>query len=59
ISVSAALCLHSLKEKLHKSKIEWHLNDQEKEELLLRWLKNSIPKVELIEKDYLVKKGIR
>ena len=59
ISVSAALCLHSLKEKLHRSKIEWHLNDQEKEELLLRWLKNSIPKVELIEKDYLVKKGIR
>ncbi len=57
ISVSAALCLHSLKEKLHKSSIDWHLSDAEKEELLLRWLKNSIPKVELIEKDYFKKMG--
>ncbi len=56
ISVSAALCLHTLKEKLHKSNINWHLSNAEKEELLLRWLKNSIPKVELIEKDYLAKK---
>jgi tRNA (guanosine-2'-O-)-methyltransferase len=57
ISVSAALCLHSLKEKLHKTAINWQLNDTEKEELLLHWLKNSIPKVELIEKDYLTKKS--
>lgn len=57
ISVSAALCLHSLKEKLHRSDITWHLNDTEKEELMLRWLRNSIPKVELIEKDYLAKKS--
>ena len=55
ISVSAALCLHTLKEKLHKSNVDWHLKDIEKEELLLRWLRNSIPKVELIEKDYLAK----
>lgn len=59
ISVSAALCLHSLKEKLHKSSIDWHLNDIEKDELLLQWLKNSIPKVELIEKDYLKKNSIK
>ena len=59
ISVSAALCLHTLKEKLHKTSINWHLSDPEKEELLLRWLKNSIPKVELIEKDYLAKKSIQ
>ena len=59
ISVSAALCLHSLKEKLHKSNVNWHLNDPEKEELLLRWLRNSIPKVELIEKDYLAKNNIK
>jgi tRNA (guanosine-2'-O-)-methyltransferase len=58
ISVSAALCLHSLKEKLHKSETSWHLNEIEKEELLLRWLKNSIAKVELIEKDYWAKKNL-
>ena len=52
ISVSAALCLRSLTEKLHKSGESWHLNQEEKEELLLKWLRNSIRKVELIEKDY-------
>ncbi len=56
ISVSAALCLRSLTEKLHKSEVNWHLNDDEKEELLLRWLRNSIRKVDLIEKDFLEKK---
>lgn len=56
ISVSAALCLRSIIEKLHKSNIEWHLNDLEKEELLLKWLRNSIRKVELIEKDFLLKR---
>lgn len=59
ISVSAALCLHTLKEKLHKSKVDWHLNDLEKEELLLSWLRNSIHKVEMIEKDYFLKKSIK
>jgi tRNA (guanosine-2'-O-)-methyltransferase len=57
ISVCAALCIHSLKEELHKSSIDWHLNDLEKEELLLRWLRNSIQKVELIEKDFLAKRN--
>ncbi len=57
ISVCAALCLHSLKEKLHRTEIDWHLNDIEKEDLLLRWLRNSIQKVELIEKDYFLKKN--
>lgn len=55
ISVSAALCLHTLTAKLHSTSINWHLNEDEKNELLLRWLRNSIPKVELIEKDYLAK----
>ncbi len=59
ISVSAALCLHTLKEKLHKSTANWHLNDSEKEQLLLQWLRNSIPRVELIEKDYLEKNSIK
>ena len=56
ISVSAALCLHTLTAKLHRTPIDWHLKEEEKDELLLRWLRNSIPKVELIEKDYLSKK---
>jgi tRNA (guanosine-2'-O-)-methyltransferase len=57
ISVSAALCLHTLISKLHKSNAEWHLSDEEKEELTLRWLRKSIPRVELIEKDYFEKRN--
>jgi tRNA (guanosine-2'-O-)-methyltransferase len=57
ISVSAALCLHTLASKLHYTTVNWHLKDEEKDELLLRWLRNSIPKVELIEKDYREKRG--
>jgi tRNA (guanosine-2'-O-)-methyltransferase len=57
ISVSAALCLHTLTSKLHHTDVDWHLKEEEKDELLLRWLRNSIPKVELIEKDYREKRG--
>lgn len=52
ISVSAALCLHTLVSKLHKTDVDWHLSDAEKQELLLTWLRNSIRKVDLIEKDF-------
>lgn len=56
ISVSVALCLHSLTAKLHESTANWHLNDSEKDELLLTWLRNTIRKVELVEKDFFSKK---
>lgn len=56
ISVSAALCLHTLVTKLHHTDVNWHLSEEEKDELILRWLRKSIPKVELIEKDYFAKK---
>ena len=56
ISVSAALCLHTLSEKLHRSTVDWHLSESEKNELRLNWLRKSIRKVEMIEKDYFAKK---
>ena len=55
ISVSAALCLHTLVNKLHKSSINWKLTDDEKDEILLQWLKNSIKKSDIIEKEFLSK----
>ncbi len=57
ISVSAALCMRSLIERLHKSGIDWHLREYEKSELLLKWLRNSIRKVEMIERDFMSKKN--
>jgi tRNA (guanosine-2'-O-)-methyltransferase len=57
ISVSAALCLHTLVSKLHKTETNWHLKEEEKDELRLHWLRKSIQKVELIEKDYVLKRA--
>ena len=57
ISVSAALCLNSMVTKLHQTNVDWHLNEGEKDELRLHWLRKSISRVELIEKDFLSKKS--
>lgn len=58
ISVSAALCLQNLVSKLHQTDVNWHITEEEKDQLRLHWLRKSIAKVELIEKDYLAKKGL-
>ena len=56
ISVSAALCLHTLVHKLHQSGIEWQLTDAEKEQVMLDWLRTSIQKSDLIEEEFFKKK---
>jgi tRNA (guanosine-2'-O-)-methyltransferase len=56
ISVSAALCLNTIISRLHKSEYKWQLSEDAKEELILNWLRNTINKVELIEKEYWEKK---
>jgi len=53
ISVSAALALYTLTNRLHKSEIKWQLTDEEKDDILLKWQRNTINKVELIEKEFL------
>ena len=56
ISVSAAICLHTIVTKLHQSTVQWQLSQEEQTEIILSWLRSSIKKVELIEGDFL-KKG--
>ncbi len=53
ISVSAALVLFSLTEKLRKSNIRWQLNDEEKSDILLEWTKRSIKHSDIFEKEFL------
>jgi tRNA (guanosine-2'-O-)-methyltransferase len=55
ISVAAALSMYALSSRLRKENIKWQLTESDKIELRLQWLKNTIPKVELIEKDFLQK----
>lgn len=52
ISVSAALILFTLTEKLRKTNIPWQLNNDDKLEIILEWAKRSIPKVGSFEKEF-------
>ena len=57
ISVSAAIVLYQLTEKLRNlPEQEWQLTDEEKDEIKLQWLRNSIKKYKLIEKHFFIKK---
>ena len=52
ISVSAALVLYRLSRQLRSSGIDYHLTDQERNVLTLRWLRASISRVEALERSY-------
>lgn len=53
ISVSAALCLFYLTEKLRSSAIYWQLSEAEQIEVKLTWAKQAVKKSELLEKKFL------
>jgi tRNA (guanosine-2'-O-)-methyltransferase len=53
ISVSAALVLYQLTQKLRLSDLAWQLPVPESADLLIEWLKLSIKKSELLEKRFL------
>ena len=53
LSVSAAICLHQLRTKLEKSDFDWKLNEEEKDQVMLQWLRYSIDRSEIVEKDFL------
>lgn len=52
ISVSAALCLYELVKNLRNSNINWQLTEEEKDKILVNWLKYSIKDSENILKCY-------
>ena len=56
ISVSAAIILHQLKEKLIHSNIDWQLSIKEKETIKLEWLKQTIKSSEMLIQEFLSKK---
>lgn len=56
ISVSAAILLHHLTDKLRKnSNISWKLSGKEKEKVKLQWLRNTVKRSELLEKLFIEK----
>jgi tRNA (guanosine-2'-O-)-methyltransferase len=51
ISVSAAILLHHLTEKLRKnSSVSWKLTEHEKKTIKLQWLRNTLKRSDLLEK---------
>lgn len=53
ISVSAAVTLYALTTRMKNSAVNWKLSEQEELEIRLQWLRNTIPKVEILEKGFL------
>ncbi len=53
VSVSVAIILHHLTNKLRNgSSIDWNLADEEKQQLMLEWLRQSIKRVDLLEEKF-------
>jgi tRNA (guanosine-2'-O-)-methyltransferase len=52
ISVSAALSLYALTERLHRSSLNWRLPETEKTEVLINWCKKLIRKPEVFERSF-------
>jgi len=53
ISVSAAICTQYLNNKMRKIKIDWEIKGEEKDEIMLNWIRNSIKSAKKIEDDFM------
>ena len=53
ISVSAALTLFTLTQRLQKSEINWQLNDDEISDIQLNWARSSVGRSEVIERHFM------
>ncbi len=52
ISVSAAIILSRLRQRLQESKLDFLINDAQKDEILLSWLRKQLKRSDLIEARY-------
>jgi len=57
ISVSAAIALYSLRKRLEYSSLEWRISEDEKSDLLLKWLRASIKMSGQIETKFIQEYG--
>ena len=53
ISVSAALAMYELSKRLFSSEIKWQLSEDEKENILVEWIKNTIKSSDQLVKKFL------
>ncbi len=53
VSVSAAICLSGLRDRMMATDIRWELSDEEKNDLRLRWLRTMVNRSDLLEREFL------
>lgn len=53
ISVSAAICLNTFITALQKTSVNWHLTEEEKEVIRLRWFRSMVRNAEIMEREFL------
>ncbi|HLC06861.1 MAG TPA: RNA methyltransferase [Candidatus Babeliales bacterium] len=51
VSVSVALCLYDVIHRLHTSEYAWQLSNEEKQDILLEWIKKVSKTAALVEKE--------
>ena len=56
ISVTAAICLYNLVNKIRESGVEWELTNEEKEALRLKWYKKAVKHADKLEKSFFKEK---
>ncbi|GAB4147193.1 MAG: RNA methyltransferase [Bacteroidia bacterium] len=58
ISVSAAICMYQVMKDIRSSDLKWHLSEDEKLDIKLEWVKASLNKPELLEKEFKIRSGL-
>lgn len=53
LSVCAAICLNEMKQQLNNSDLDWKLSQEERDKVMLSWLKHSIERSEIVVEDFL------
>jgi tRNA (guanosine-2'-O-)-methyltransferase len=53
ISVTAALCLFSLSNRIRESEIDWRLTESDSTDVLLDWARSVVKKPDLLEREFL------
>ncbi len=52
ISVSVALCLYHVSHTLRASDIDWHLSEQETQEIMLSWVRRILESADVLEREF-------
>lgn len=53
VSVSAAICATTLLNKIRAGERDWRLNDEEKDEIRMQWIRSMVRRVDVLERNFL------